>query len=54
MVDCCHRGRRGTVTPVAADFAGNPARPQVDTPKGPVRQVILKSCAPCHGIDEFA
>ena len=43
-----------TVAPVAAQFGGKPTRPQVETPKGPVRQVILKSCAPCHGIDEFA
>ena len=43
-----------TVAPVSAQFGGKPTRPSVEAPKGPVRQVILKSCAPCHGIDEFA
>jgi cytochrome c5 len=32
---------------------GRPARPTVTLPDGPVRQVILKSCAGCHGIDEY-
>jgi len=26
----------------------------VQTPKGPVRQVIFKSCTSCHGIDDYA
>jgi mono/diheme cytochrome c family protein len=40
--------------PVAAQISGRPTRPQVETPKGPVRQVILKQCASCHGIDDYA
>jgi cytochrome c5 len=32
---------------------GRPPRPTVTLPDGPVRQVILKSCAACHGIDEY-
>src|SRR5437867_7071065 len=31
-----------------------PNRPQVDLPRGAVRQVILRSCTPCHGIDDYA
>jgi hypothetical protein len=27
---------------------------QVKLPKGPVRQVILKSCTTCHGLDAYA
>jgi hypothetical protein len=27
---------------------------QVNLPKGPVRQVILKSCTTCHGLDAYA
>ncbi len=30
-----------------------PARPEVTLPEGPVRQIILASCAACHGIDEY-
>jgi len=30
-----------------------PPRPTVTLPEGPVRQIILKSCAGCHGIDEY-
>jgi cytochrome c553 len=30
-----------------------PARPNVTLPDGPVRNIILASCAACHGIDEF-
>jgi mono/diheme cytochrome c family protein len=40
--------------PVAAQFGGKPTRPQVETPKGPVRQVVLKNCSSCHGIDDYA
>src|SRR5438876_9774146 len=40
--------------PVAAQISGKPTRPQVETPKGPVRQVILKNCSSCHGIDDYA
>jgi cytochrome c5 len=32
---------------------GRPLRPTVTLPDGPVRQVILKSCTACHGIDEY-
>jgi cytochrome c553 len=42
------------VAPVNAQISGRPTRPQVETPKGPVRQVILKQCASCHGIDDYA
>jgi hypothetical protein len=37
----------------AAAQRGRPARPDVDLPDGPVRQVILRSCTACHGIDEY-
>jgi cytochrome c553 len=40
--------------PVAAQFGGKPTRPQVEPPKGPVRQVIFKNCTSCHGIDDYA
>jgi hypothetical protein len=43
-----------SVAPVVAQFGGKPTRPQVETPKGPVRRVILKNCASCHGIDDYA
>ena len=42
------------VAPVGAQISGKATRPQVETPKGPVRQVILKNCASCHGIDDYA
>ena len=42
------------VAPVAAQFLEKPTRPQVQTPKGPVRQVIFKNCTSCHGIDDYA
>ncbi len=29
------------------------ARPEVTLPMGPARNVILKSCTSCHGIDEY-
>lgn len=32
---------------------GRPARPTVTLPDGAVRQVILRSCTACHGIDEY-
>jgi cytochrome c553 len=40
--------------PVAAQLSGKPTRPQVEPPKGPVRQVIFKHCTSCHGIDDYA
>ena len=39
---------------VAAQFGNKPTRPSVQAPKGPVRQVILKHCTMCHGIDDYA
>src|SRR5215831_11836208 len=44
------------LTPPAAQaqLAGKPIRPQVDPPKGPVRQVVFKYCTSCHGIDDYA
>jgi cytochrome c553 len=40
--------------PVSAQLAGKPIRPQVDPPKGQVRQVLFKHCTSCHGIDDYA
>ena len=40
--------------PVSAQIGGRPTRPQVQPPQGPVRQVIFKNCASCHGIDDYA
>ena len=37
-----------------AQFGNKPTRPSVQPPKGPVRQVILKHCTMCHGIDDYA
>jgi cytochrome c553 len=42
------------VTPISAQFLEKPTRPQVETPKGQVRQVIFKNCTACHGIDDYA
>ena len=33
---------------------GGPTRPQVLLPDGPLRNVILKNCVACHGIDDYA
>jgi cytochrome c553 len=41
-------------SPVAAQLAARPTRPQVKPPQGPVRQVIFKYCTSCHGIDDYA
>ena len=47
------------VATLAAGFADaqiantRPRRPTVKLPDGPVRQVILRSCTACHGIDEY-
>jgi hypothetical protein len=39
----------------AATFAqGSATRPQVPLPDGPLRNVILKNCVSCHGIDDYA
>ena len=45
-----------TVQAVRASQFNNrrPARPEVTLPGGPVRDVILRSCTACHGIDEYA
>jgi mono/diheme cytochrome c family protein len=60
------KGRRGaaltvatvvamaSAAPVTAQFLEKPTRPQVQTPKGQVRQVIFKNCTSCHGIDDYA
>jgi cytochrome c553 len=40
--------------PAAAQFGNKPTRPSVETPKGPVRAIILKHCTMCHGIDDYA
>jgi cytochrome c2 len=40
--------------PAGAQFLEKPTRPQVQTPKGAVRQVIFKNCTSCHGIDDYA
>jgi hypothetical protein len=37
-----------------AVVAQSAARPQVMLPEGPVRNVILKNCVSCHGIDDYA
>jgi cytochrome c553 len=43
-----------SAAPVGAQFLEKPTRPQVETPKGAVRQVIFKNCTSCHGIDDYA
>src|SRR5438552_15232286 len=40
--------------PLAAQFGKKHTRPSVAPPKGEVRQVILKNCTRCHGIDDYA
>jgi cytochrome c5 len=40
--------------PVAAQRRRPNRPPPVDLPKGAVRQVILKNCTACHGIDDYA
>ncbi len=42
------------VAPAGAQFLEKPTRPQVQTPRGAVRQVIFKNCTSCHGIDDYA
>lgn len=39
--------------PAGAQFAAA-TRPQVRLPEGEVRNVILKNCVKCHGIDDYA
>jgi cytochrome c553 len=43
-----------STTAINAQIFGKPTRPQVDPPKGPVRQAIFKNCTSCHGIDDYA
>ena len=44
----------GVAAPAAAQQNRRAARPEVRLPGGPVRQVILRSCTACHGIDDYA
>ena len=45
----------GAAAPAAAQLNNRrAARPEVRLPGGPVRQVILRSCTMCHGIDDYA
>ena len=41
-------------SPLAAQLAPRPTRPQVTPPQGKARQVIFKYCTSCHGIDDYA
>lgn len=38
----------------SAHAQGSATRPQVPLPEGPLRNVILKNCVQCHGIDDYA
>ena len=44
-----------SIDAVQAQFENNrrPPRPDVTLPDGPARQVILRNCTKCHGIDEY-
>lgn len=42
------------IAPVFAQLASGPTRPRVVLPDGPLRNVILKNCVACHGIDDYA
>ena len=44
----------GVAAPAAAQGNRRAARPEVRLPGGPVRQVILRACTTCHGIDDYA
>lgn len=44
----------GASGPAAAQGNRRANRPEVRLPSGPVRQVILRSCTACHGIDDYA
>jgi hypothetical protein len=39
--------------PAFAQLSG-PTRPQVVLPDGPLRNIMLKNCVACHGIDDYA
>jgi len=47
-------GMAALATPMAAQRRRPNRPPPVDLPKGPVRQVILRNCTACHGIDDYA
>jgi len=42
------------VTGTAHAQLSRPTRPQVPLPDGALRNVILKNCVSCHGIDDYA
>ena len=42
------------MAPAFAQLARGPTRPQVPLPDGPLRNIILKNCVACHGIDDYA
>ncbi len=42
------------VLPAFGQFGGGATRPQVAMPEGPLRDIILKNCVSCHGIDDYA
>ena len=43
-----------STTPIAAQRRRPNRPPPVDLPRGPVRQVIIRNCTACHGIDDYA
>jgi mono/diheme cytochrome c family protein len=43
-----------SATPIAAQRRRPNRPPPVDLPRGPVRQVIIRNCTACHGIDDYA
>jgi hypothetical protein len=47
-------GMVALATPLAAQRRRPNRPPPVDLPRGPVRQVILRNCTACHGIDDYA
>ena len=47
-------GLAALATPMAAQRRRPNRPPPVDLPKGPVRQIILRNCTACHGIDDYA
>ena len=40
--------------PSFAQLNAGATRPQVPLPEGPLRNIILKNCVSCHGIDDYA
>jgi mono/diheme cytochrome c family protein len=47
-------GIAALATPMAAQRRRPNRPPPVDLPKGPVREIILRNCTACHGIDDYA